>query len=149
MINKRVNFSRLLLEIQECGDDEMQQPDPVAIERIPGGRAADFDPAQFDQKQLALGIGHELEHSHDIVTAMEIAMDHLTEDPQYYTDISSKNTHQSVEPRIMSSRREAKLEDIYCSVDPRHDPQEPWDPNPNQDVNKDMKFRVAHIFTRR
>lgn len=53
-------------------------------EKVRGGKADNMDPSQFDQKQLMKGIHIEFEHTNDIKTAMEIAMDHLTELPNYY-----------------------------------------------------------------
>ena len=37
------------------------------------------------QKELMLGIKVEQEHTEDIHAAREIAMDHLAENPEYYT----------------------------------------------------------------
>jgi len=45
------------------------------------------------QKQIEMGIAVEQEHTDDTILAREIAMDHLTEDPNYYTklkDMESK-----------------------------------------------------------
>lgn len=53
-------------------------------ERIPGGEASGMKPDDFDLEQLAVGTHHELEHTADRSMAMEIAMDHLAEDPAYY-----------------------------------------------------------------
>lgn len=53
-------------------------------DRIPGGKADKRNPKDFDQAQLKKGIQHELEHTNDKKLAMEIAMDHLSEDPKYY-----------------------------------------------------------------
>jgi len=39
------------------------------------------------KKQLNKGIKVEMEHTNDLDIAKEIAMDHLTEDPQYYTKL--------------------------------------------------------------
>lgn len=62
---------------------------PVAglgyVDLIPGGRASGRRPEDFDPHQLALGIRTELEHTRDWRLAREIAMDHLTEYPDYYT----------------------------------------------------------------
>lgn len=57
----------------------------VAKERIPGGRARDLDPSAFDPEELARGVQVEREHTPDPAVAREIAMDHLTEFPDYYT----------------------------------------------------------------
>jgi len=53
-------------------------------EQLPGGRAAGRRPAQFDPVQLRRGMRVEMEHTRDPNIAMEIAMDHLIEDPRYY-----------------------------------------------------------------
>ena len=52
--------------------------------KIPGGLASEKSPVDFDRKQLADGTAVELEHTSDRAIAREIAMDHLTEDPDYY-----------------------------------------------------------------
>ena len=54
---------------------------------LPGGLADKSDPSEFDPKQLALGIKTELEHTKSRRLAQEIAMDHLKEDPRYYTKL--------------------------------------------------------------
>ena len=38
----------------------------------------------FDAHELARGTIHELEHTESFLVAMEIAADHLVEDPGYY-----------------------------------------------------------------
>jgi hypothetical protein len=57
-------------------------------DKLSGGKADDKKPQDFDQKALMKGIHVELEHTGDIMLAMEIAMDHLTEDPQYYEKLT-------------------------------------------------------------
>lgn len=53
-------------------------------DKIPGGLADKKSPSDFDPKKLAQGVRVELEHTSDPKIATEIAMDHLTEDPDYY-----------------------------------------------------------------
>ena len=55
------------------------------LDRLPGGLADQNVPADFDPAQLTLGIKVEMEHTDDPEMAREIAMDHLTEHPGYYT----------------------------------------------------------------
>ncbi len=43
---------------------------------------------KVDPEQLALGIKTELEHTSDKKVAQEIALDHLAEDPAYYTKLT-------------------------------------------------------------
>lgn len=50
-------------------------------------KSAGFVASDFDPKQLALGTEHEMEHTDDPEEAKRIAMDHLVEDPQYYTKL--------------------------------------------------------------
>lgn len=53
-------------------------------DNIKGGLADEKKPKEFDKKQLQDGIKIEYEHTNDMKIAREIAMDHLTEDPDYY-----------------------------------------------------------------
>ena len=56
---------------------------------VKGGLADKANPSQFDQKQLMKGMHVEFEHTSDILQAMEIAMDHLIEDPDYYGKLAA------------------------------------------------------------
>lgn len=53
-------------------------------DKSPGGLADKKSPKDFDAIQLEAGRKVEMEHTDDPVLAQEIAMDHLTEDPDYY-----------------------------------------------------------------
>lgn len=55
------------------------------LDSMPGGTGDNASPLDFDLDQIELGVDDELEHTDDPETAMEIAMDHLTLDPNYYT----------------------------------------------------------------
>lgn len=52
---------------------------------LPGGLADKGPPPNLDPEQLRMGIKVEMEHTNDRRIAREIALDHLTEDPEYYT----------------------------------------------------------------
>ena len=57
----------------------------VAFEgEMEGGKADDAELSQFDPVSLCRGLLVELEHTDDAHAALEIAMDHLVEDPRYY-----------------------------------------------------------------
>lgn len=56
---------------------------------IPGGLADKKNPADFDHDSLVEGLRVELEHTSDPKIALEIAMDHLTEDPDYYRKLAT------------------------------------------------------------
>lgn len=53
-------------------------------DKVKGGLADKSKPSDFDQTQLKAGIKVEMEHTDDAHLAAEIAMDHLSEDPDYY-----------------------------------------------------------------
>jgi hypothetical protein len=57
-------------------------------EKIKGGLADNENSSKFDQHQLVKGMNVEFEHTNDVKTAMEIAMDHLSEDPDYYKKLA-------------------------------------------------------------
>lgn len=53
-------------------------------DKLPGGKADKKSPKDFDKKALEAGTKVEMEHTNDRTIAQEIAMDHLTEDANYY-----------------------------------------------------------------
>jgi len=55
--------------------------------KLPGGVGDNTPTNQVDPNQLSIGIQVEMEHTNDHEIAQEIAMDHLTEDPEYYTKL--------------------------------------------------------------
>lgn len=60
------------------------------MEFLPGGRAPGGRcPRNVDYAQLTAGIAVEMEHTPDPRIAREIACDHLTEDPSYYTKLAT------------------------------------------------------------
>ena len=55
--------------------------------KLPGGVGDSTPTDQIDPIQLSTGIQIEMEHTNDLDVAKEIAMDHLTEDPKYYSKL--------------------------------------------------------------
>lgn len=58
-------------------------------DQLPGGKGDNTPPQDVDPQQLEMGIKVEMEHTKDREIAREIAMDHLTEDPQYYSHLKN------------------------------------------------------------
>ena len=56
-------------------------------DRLKGGLADKSKPSDFSKKQLEMGVKVEREHTRNKKIAREIAMDHLKEDPKYYTKL--------------------------------------------------------------
>lgn len=70
-------------------------------ESLPGGRADGQKITKYDLRQLLMGIDVELEHTKDRMRALEIAMDHLEEIPDYYTRLEKmeKDAEKSLRKR--------------------------------------------------
>jgi hypothetical protein len=75
---KKSEFKKLIREIVEIVEDEM-----------PGGKGDSTQVADLDATELQKGIEVEMEHTDDSAKAKEIAIDHLTEDPKYYTKLDN------------------------------------------------------------
>src|SRR5690606_4589961 len=85
--------------------DTKDLPDNVEEDLIPGGLADDKTLDDIAKKhnvsiqdiqiQFEMGVEVEMEHTNDKSLAKEIAMDHLMEDPQYYTKL--KQVEEKVE----------------------------------------------------
>lgn len=78
---------------------------------LKGGLADKKSPGEFDPDELELGIKTELEHTDDKLMAKEIAMDHLVEDPKYYTKLKKFHT-ESVkvdQNKVMTARKKVAL----------------------------------------
>lgn len=58
------------------------------VTAVPGGNAEKMGVTvcDVDIKELLVGIYVEFEHSDDIRKAVDIALDHLAENPKYYTE---------------------------------------------------------------
>lgn len=76
-------------------------------DQLPGGLADNSKPSDFDPKQLAMGIRVELEHANSLKVAREIAMDHLKEDPRYYTKLRRIEPQHEAETSLKGYERHA------------------------------------------
>lgn len=56
--------------------------------RLKGGVGDVTAPSDVLPHELAMGVTVEMEHTSDVRIATEIALDHLTEDPHYYTKLN-------------------------------------------------------------
>ena len=65
--------------------DQIAQDKEETGEVIPGGDGEGKSATDFDPEQILMGMRVEMEHSDDPMYALEITIDHLTEDPEYYT----------------------------------------------------------------
>lgn len=74
-------------------------------DRLPGGKADDKTPADFDPKKLREGAKHEREHTSNPKIAEEIAMDHLSEDPRYYSKLKRVEKAHHYVPHAVASAK--------------------------------------------
>lgn len=77
---------------------------------IPGGIGDKTKPEDVDPKQLEMGIKVEMEHTSDLAIAEEIALDHLTENPEYYTALKT------IEPEHFARQADVNLWKIWDKI---------------------------------
>jgi len=68
-------------DIQQLAQDKEETG-----EILKGGKGDGKSPLEFDPDQIIKGMEVEKEHTDDPMAAIEIVLDHLTEDPEYYTE---------------------------------------------------------------
>lgn len=79
-------------------------------EHLEGGLGDGVDPNSVNPQQLALGVKVEMEHTNNEAEAKEIALDHLTEDPNYYSELSQieGDDAQEVSQKVTQAEQEAE-----------------------------------------
>lgn len=63
---------------------------------LKGGLSDNSNNMKIDTNELSLGISVELEHTSDPKIAAEIALDHLKENPKYYTNLSKSGIEEGL-----------------------------------------------------
>jgi hypothetical protein len=71
-------------------------------EKLTGGVGDSTAPSSVNPAQLALGVQVEMEHTNNEKIATEIALDHLTEDPEYYTKLVNAGLAKEFQPQANS-----------------------------------------------
>lgn len=78
---------------------------------ISGGKGDKIQAEDVNQNELKVGIAVELEHTRNEETAKEIAIDHLTENPKYYSEL--------VQSGIVDEPEAIKLAKELLGVEPK------------------------------
>lgn len=73
---------------------------------LTGGKGDELNEEDVDQDELLKGLSVEMEHTTDKRIAREIALDHLAEDPKYYTKL--EKIHKD-NPRKVAKKKNQKL----------------------------------------
>ena len=84
--------------IEADNADEIPLPGSGEDEAIEGGLADGKEPMQYDNQQIIKGMEVEMEHTDDPKIALEIAMDHLEEIPNYYDHLDKMEKEAMGEP---------------------------------------------------
>lgn len=84
-VKKHLPDDGMSLEPETDDIEQIAQDKEERGELIPGGKGEGKSPLEFDPEQIKLGMKVEMEHTDDPMVALEITLDHLTEDPEYYT----------------------------------------------------------------
>lgn len=82
-------------EVEDSKIGLLDLMDEVYLDQIPGGKGDKAKPSDFNLKQVLQGILVELEHTKDEMKALEISLDHLSEDPEYYTKLKKVHKENS------------------------------------------------------
>jgi len=90
------------------------------LEKAKGGLAAGKKPADFDQVQLKMGMKVEMEHTDSKEKAQKIAMDHLVEDPKYYTKLAQMEAKKSKAVKAKAGKTEQAIR-RFLEKNPRPD----------------------------
>ena len=87
---KKVDTDKKFTEYQAAIKDKFDFDIADFKDETPDGRNKLIDPKQivkFDLEQILLGIETELEHTKDLMMALSITLDHLSETGQYYSKL--------------------------------------------------------------
>ena len=81
--------------------------------------------------EFSNGVDVEKEHTDDLKTAMEIAMDHLSEDPHYYTKLKKLETKEQLVVKSVSKKEMKKIIDRA---------ENEWEKEPKKKVTAKSQF---------
>lgn len=108
-------------------------------DRLKGGEADAKSPKDFDPAQLKAGTAHEREHTEDEGLAQEIAMDHLSEDPDYYKKLRTIEKAKKLPVFTIRQRKDG----TYKKVEVGKWKKQP--DNPEESWAKQVRLKTAHM----
>jgi hypothetical protein len=102
----------------------------LSEEFIPGGESSKYDQMELDEmisaiaeehgvspdqirSEFEMGVEEEMEHANEELIAQEIALDHLVEDPEYYTKLDGANLEEAKKKAGTESSKENNLRDWF------------------------------------
>ena len=88
------------IEQEKAGEEAiMSQYDPMEEDQLTEGKGKDLNPNQIHPSELRMGIKVEMEHTDDPKKAEKIALDHLAENPYYYTALKLSGVESPSKPK--------------------------------------------------
>jgi hypothetical protein len=104
---------------------------------LPGGKADSKEPKDFNQDELLLGLIEEYsEHTDNPAAAAEIAMDHLTDEPHYYSKELDKEAPPGKEKQVLALKPKVGVASAYAIA---------WDKY-NKESKKSLKPMEVQII---
>lgn len=108
-------LEQMRLQQQQQVQQMQQQTQQQADDQLPGGRGDKLSEEDVDKEELEKGIKEELEHTGDRGLAKEIALDHLAEDPKYYTMLEKMHSKEddAMDWKLMLGRTWKEIQDLF------------------------------------
>ena len=85
------------------------EPTITKSNELPGGKGDAKDIADFDSKQVQMGLKVELEHTDSLEVAKEIVADHLSEDPAYYSKLKGSGLADELKKAISFEQQKENI----------------------------------------
>jgi len=77
---------------------------PLEEDQLNEGKGKELHPNQINPDELRMGIKVELEHTDDLDKAKKIALDHLAENPYYYTALKLAGVESPSAPKVKAPK---------------------------------------------
>ena len=111
--NQIVDYSPEIEEaMKQSISGDMNQVDTDPNNKLPGGVGDDTDESDLPKDELDEGVEEEKEHTDDKGVAKEIATDHLTKDPEYYSKLKEVEGDKKPETEAKDEGLEEESEDF-------------------------------------
>jgi len=92
---------------------------PFPGNKLKGGKGDKLSINDVDRDEFKKGVKHEMEHTSDPKIAAEIALDHLAENPKYYSELDKTGIDESI---FSSVDKPVKGKEVSFTVEDHSDP---------------------------
>jgi hypothetical protein len=134
------------MEDEKAGEEAvMGQYDPMEEDQLNEGKGKELHPNQINPAELRMGIKVELEHTDVLDKAKKIALDHLAENPYYYTALKLAGVESPSAPKVKQpeEKKTKKAKDAVELVDKANQMQKVKMPKADEKKKlKEARFNV-------